>query len=68
MVVTAQHQIDAHLGERAEDALRVLEPVSLRELALHRIVVHHDDARVAGARLLELGARALDLAARTDDR
>ena len=49
MVVAAQHEVHAHLGERAEHPLRVLESVALRELALHRIVVHHDDARVARA-------------------
>ena len=56
--------------ERAEDALRVLEAVALRELALHRIVVHDDDARVARARPLELRPRALDLrrASVPDDR
>ena len=31
--------------------MRVLEPVALRELALHRVVVHHDDARVVRRRL-----------------
>src|SRR5215831_10378868 len=61
MVVTAQHQVDVHLSERTQDLLRVLEPVTLRELALHRVVMHHDDPRIALARTLEFDACALDL-------
>ena len=70
MIVSAEHQVNVHVGERAEDALRVFEAVALRELAFHWIVMHDDDAGVAGARTLELGARPLDLGAAqvTDDR
>src|SRR5206468_1186704 len=32
MIVSAEHQVNVHVGERAEDALRVFEAVALREL------------------------------------
>ena len=46
MVVAAEHEIDLHVRERAEHARRVLQPVTLRQLSLHRVVMHHDDANV----------------------
>jgi hypothetical protein len=66
MIVAAEHEVHLHLGERAEGALRVLEPVTLRELAFHRVVVHHDDAEIAGGRSREHVAQTLDLRAADD--
>src|SRR5687767_4713116 len=46
VIVTAEHEVHTHLRKPAEYFLRGLETVSLRELAFHRIVVHHDHACV----------------------
>src|SRR5436309_1016212 len=44
--------------------------MALRQLAFHGVVMHHDNARGAGSRVLEFRARALDLRTRQvpDDR
>src|SRR5205085_6692239 len=63
MIVTAQDEIDAHFGEGAKNPLRVLEPMPLRQLAHHRIMMHDDDARIVGARAPEFGACPLELVA-----
>ena len=69
MVVSAEHEVNTDLRERAEDLARVLESVSARELSLHRVVMHDNDARGVRWRALELLARAIDLrpADRADD-
>ncbi|CAA9474162.1 MAG: hypothetical protein AVDCRST_MAG38-1537 [uncultured Solirubrobacteraceae bacterium] len=61
VVVAAQHHRDAHVGERAEDLAGVLEAVALGELALHRVVVHHDHPRVVRARRGEVRAGRAEL-------
>ena len=63
MVVAAQHELDTHLGEGAENLLGVLESVALRQLALHGIVVHDDDPRIARRRSAERPLGVLDLVA-----
>src|SRR4030095_6541954 len=70
MIVSAQHKINMHVGKGAENALRILQPVTLRQLALDRVVMHDDHTGVSGTRTLELASRPLDLHARemTDDR
>ena len=69
MVVPAEDEVNTDLRECAEDLPRVLQSVAPRELALHRIVMHHDNARVAGWRTLELLLRVIHLRApdRADD-
>jgi hypothetical protein len=47
VIVSTKNEIDSHLGESAQDFLRVLEPVALRQLSFDRIMMHHDRARVA---------------------
>src|SRR6476620_9478248 len=70
MIVAAEHEIDAHFGVRAKDALRVFEPMPSRQLAHHRIMVHDDNARITRSRSLEFGTRPLELVASqiADDR
>src|SRR3982751_5985842 len=70
MVVATENKIDAHLRERAEYTVGVLETMAARKLPHYRIVMHDDDARITGARALELAARALELIATkvADDR
>ena len=61
VVVSTQYEVDADLRERAEHLARVLEAVSTGELALHRIVMHDDDARGLSVSPTDLRRHAIDL-------
>ena len=63
VVVATEDEIDAHLGERAENSLRVFQSMTARQLTHHRIVMHDNGTRIAGARALEFRSRPLELIA-----
>lgn len=42
VIVAAKNQINTNLRKATEDLVRAFEPVSLRQLALHWIVMHDD--------------------------
>ena len=48
MIVSAEHKINMHVGKRPENPLRVLQSVALRQLTLHRVVMHDDYTGVIG--------------------
>src|ERR687898_3152693 len=61
VVVAAENELGAELGEGVEGGLRVGETVAARELAPYRVVVDHDDSGGVGGGALEGLPHALDV-------